>query len=641
MCGFVASVSSRERVSAEALRRATKKLRHRGPDAERVWVPEHGRVGLGHARLSIIDLTTGDQPIAGEDGGLHIVVNGEFYGFEAIRAELESQGHTFRTRSDSEIALHLYEDLGARCLHRLRGEFAFAIWDERDGVLFAGRDRFGIKPLYYALHNGACHVASEIKALAELGVTLRWDREAVVDLHSGVMNAPDRSAFDGIYQVPPGCYLISDGTRASIHSYWDWDYPTADQTRLDRDPQEWVERVRTVLEESIRLRLRADVPVACYLSGGVDSCAVLGIASRLSPRPLRAYTLSFDHADYDERALAEEQAKLCGAEFFPIDIRAEHLAEHFADAVYHAERPFANAHAVAKFFLSRAVRDSGGKVVLTGEGADEVFAGYPFFRRDMLLHNTQGQDPEALKALLARLNETNRVAQGLLMPRGASRSLENVKRILGFVPTIMEAWAQDGGAMSGLLSEDFKAQFRDRDTFRAVLSHLDIERQLKGRDAVNQSLYLWAKTALPNYILSNLGDRMEMAHSVEGRLPFLDHHLVAEATRMPISMKIHGMTEKYVLREAARPVLSESAFKRQKHPFLSPPSTLQLEGGLFALVQDTLRGSALEKAGLYDRKRVVGLLDAIPGMDPGRRAGIDPGLMVMTSMCLLHQRLGL
>jgi asparagine synthase (glutamine-hydrolysing) len=641
VCGIVASVSSRGGISADHLIRATKTLRHRGPDAQRVWVPEHGRVGLGHARLSIIDLTTGDQPIEGEDGALRIVANGEFYDFEAIRGELEAGGHVFRTRSDSEVALHLYEDLGARCLHRLRGEFAFAIWDERDGVLFAGRDRFGIKPLYYALRDGACHLASEVKALSALGVPLRWDREAVYDLHRGIMHAPDRSTFAGIHQVPPGCYLITDGTRASVHPYWDWDYPTADRTRFDRHPGEWVKQLRGALDEAVRLRLRADVPVACYLSGGLDSCSVLGIASRLSPRPLRAYTLSFDMADYDERAIAEEQAKLSGAEFFPIDIRSEHLADHFADAVYHAERPFVNAHAVAKFLLSRAVRDSGVKVVLTGEGADEVFAGYPFFRRDMVLHNTEGQDPETAKGLLARLDEANRVSQGLLLPRGVPRALESVERVLGFVPTIMETWAQQGETMSGLLAEDFKGPLRDRDTFRAVLSHFDVERQLKGRDAVNQALYLWAKTTLPNYILSNLGDRMEMAHSVEGRLPFLDHHVVAEVTRMPIAMKIQGMTEKYVLREAARPVLTGAVFRRQKHPFLSPPSTLQMDGGLFGLVQDTLRGSALERTGLYDRGKVVSLLDRIPKMDVGTRTAVDPGLMMITSMCLMHQRLGL
>ena len=641
MCGIVASVSSQGRVSGEALLRATQRLRHRGPDAQRVWVPPHGRVGLGHARLSIIDLATGDQPIASEDESLRIVANGEFYGFEAIRQELESAGHRFRTRSDSEIALHLYEDTGARCLHRLRGEFAFALWDERDGLLFAGRDRFGIKPLYYALHEGACHLASEVKALAELGVPLRWDDDTVFDLHRGLMHPPTRTTFAGVHQVPPGSYLITDGSSARVLPYWDLDYPAADRTGWDRSPHEWVERLSGVLEEAVRLRLRADVPVACYLSGGLDSCAVLGLASRLASRPLHAYTLSFDHADYDERALAEEQAKLSGAEFHPIDIRAEHMADHISDAVYHAERPFANAHVVAKFLLSRAVRDSGVKVVLTGEGSDEVFAGYPFFRRDMILHNTEGQDPATAKGLLARLDAANKVSQGLLMPSGAGGPIESVRRVLGFVPTLIETWDQQGATMSGLLNGELRARYQARDTFRVVLNHLDVERQLAGRDAVNKSLYVWAKTALPNYILSNLGDRMEMAHSIEGRLPLLDHEVASVVAQMPIALKINGMTEKFVLREAARPVITDAVYRRQKHPFLSPPSTLQTTGGLHGLVQDTLRGAALERTGLYDRQRVLALLDRIPTMDAGTRTSVDPALMWLTSTCLLHERLGL
>jgi len=205
----------------------------------------------------------------------------------------------------------------------------------------------------------------------------------------------------------------------------------------------------------------------------------------------------------------------------------------------------------------------------------------------------------------------------------------------------METWAQQGEAMSALLEPGFRERYRDRDTFRVILSHLDVERQLAGRDPVNQSLYIWAKTALPNYILSNLGDRMEMAHSIEGRLPFLDHEVVAEVARMPVAMKIQGMTEKFVLREAARPFITDTVYRRQKHPFLSPPSTLQTHGGLHGLMQDTLRGSALERTGLYDAGKVRELLERIPTMDVPARTRVEPALMWMTSLCLLHERLAL
>jgi asparagine synthase (glutamine-hydrolysing) len=638
MCGIVAAVSRTGGVSADALRRATKRLDHRGPDAQHVWVDPRGAAGLGHARLSIIDLTTGDQPIANEDGRFHIIHNGEFYDFERIRCDLEKRGHRFTTKSDSEIALHLYEDEGPRSLHTLRGEFAFAIWDARDHTLFAGRDRFGIKPLYYTAHRGAVYLASEVKSFIELGVPLTWDLETLYDIHY-VTHKPDRTLFSGVYQVPPGHYLKTDGEQVHIVPYWDWDYPVASDVIATRDPREYVEEFTQKFEDAVRVRLRADVPVACYLSGGIDSCAVLGVASKLSPNPIRAYTLSFDHADYDERAIAEAQSALSGAEFRKIDIRSEHTADHFADALYHAERPFANAHVVAKYLLSRAVREDGIKVVLTGEGSDEILAGYPHFRRDAVLYGDNTFDTDTKTQLLAQLEAANRVSAGTLLPTPGTQGLESVRRALGFVPSQLEAWAGIGNGLLTLASDEFKAGFANRDTHHELMASLDVTRQMAGRDVVNQSLYVWAKTMLPNYILSNLGDRMEMAHSVEGRLPFLDHNVVEAVARMPVSMKINGMTEKWLLRQSAKPVITDTVFKRQKHPFLSPPATQQQEGRLFTMLQDTLRSGLLDGPGIYDRKKVVSMLDAVPNMDTAGRNRADAALMWMSSICLLHQQL--
>ena len=640
MCGIVAAVSKQGGIREQPLARAAHRLRHRGPDAQHVWVSPDGRAGLGHARLSIIDLETGDQPIANEDRRLHLVANGEFYDFERIRQDLERDGHVFGTRSDSEIALHLFEDRGPRAVHSLRGEFAFAIWDARDGHLFAARDRFGIKPLYYTIHDGTFYLASEVKAFAELGVPLQWDRETLYDVHF-VSHPPDRTLFRGVYQLPPACSLLTDGEQVRVMPYWDWDFPPGVPNHdAPIDEREWVERLHASFEEAIRLRLRADVPVACYLSGGIDSCAVLGFASRISPRPLRAYTLAFDHADYDESGLAQDQARLSGAEFCRVDIRSELLADHFSDAIYHAERPFANAHAVAKYLLSRAVRDSGVKVVLTGEGSDEIFAGYPFFRRDLVLYGSNGLDPAEKTRLLAELDAVNRVSSGTLMPQG-STALKSVEQALGFVPSNLESWAQIGAGLLSVTTDSFHTEFCGRDTLRVMLGCLDVERQLAGRHAVNQALYIWGKTMLPNYILSNLGDRMEMAHSVEGRLPFLDHGVAELAARMPVSMKIKGMTEKYVLREAARPVLTEAVYARQKHPFMSPPATFQRDGRLYTCLQDTLRSRALDGPGIYDRARVTKLLDAIPSMDGPGRARADALLMWMSSLCHLADRMRL
>ena len=241
-------------------------------------------------------------------------MNGEFYGFEAIQRELEEKGHRLRTRSDSEIALHLYQDLGTHCLHRLRGEFAFVLWDQAHRTLFAGRDRFGIKPLFYAVHNDTLFIASEVKALFAAGVPARWDIESVhnsVDLGG----SPIRTLFEGVFQVPPGHYLLASERHLQLARYWDFDYPRAGANGRPRSEQEYAEEFRQELDEAVKIRLRADVPVGCYLSGGLDSCAVLGLAAPHHPEPIRAFTLTFDRGDYDEGPIAREMAARVGASF--------------------------------------------------------------------------------------------------------------------------------------------------------------------------------------------------------------------------------------------------------------------------------------------------------------------------------------
>jgi asparagine synthase (glutamine-hydrolysing) len=413
MCGIVALFSRRDPIKAEVVQRATQCLYHRGPDGQRQWLSADRRVALGHARLSIIDLQTGDQPIASEDERTRIVVNGEFYGYEAIQRELERSGHRLRTRSDSEIALHLYEDLGVHCLHQLRGEFAFVLWDETNRRIFAARDRFGIKPLFYAFHGETIYFASEVKALFAAGVPARWDAESVY--HSVEYGGHQtRTLFDGVFQVPPGHYLLATDTHVQLNRYWDFDYPPANGHAVQRSDADYRAEFRHTLEEAVRIRLRADVPVGCYLSGGLDSGSVLGLAARHHPQPIRAFTLTFDHAEYDEEMQAKEMARRAGAEFFPIPIRQDDLADNFADAILQSETLCFNAHGVAKYLLSRAVRDAGYKVVMTGEGSDEILGGYAHFRRDMLLYNQAGQDPVAIAGLLEDLERLNPVSRGLL-----------------------------------------------------------------------------------------------------------------------------------------------------------------------------------------------------------------------------------
>ena len=619
MCGIVAIFSPKSPISTATLEKATKSLGHRGPDGQCYWVSADRQVGLGHARLSIIDLTTGDQPIANEDGTRQIIVNGEFYDYETIQKELEQAGHRLKTRSDSEIALHLYEDLGAHCLNRLRGEFAIVIWDGVNRTLFAARDRFGIKPLFYAFHEGALYFASEVKALFAAGVPARWNGESIYDAVD-FGGHQTRTLFDGVFQIPPGHYLVATDKRIQLNRYWDFDYPRTTDPIPQRSDAEYAEEFRQVLEESVRIRLRADVPVGCYLSGGIDSCAILGLAARHHSQAIRAFTLRFDRPEYDEGEVAKEMAAKVGAEFLPIPVRLEDLADHFCDAIAQSEVLCVNAHGVAKYLLSRAVRDAGYKVVLTGEGSDEILGGYLHFGRDMMLSNKLSPAPFAS------------------MPANGNGPLDGIKRVLGFIPSWIQTASAQSAKVHAVFADEFMQKFNGREGFRSLLNDLDVSGQLTGRAPLHQSLYLWSKTRLPNYLLTILGDRMEMAHSVEGRVPFLDHRLIEVIRSQPVTQKIRGATQKYVLREAVRDAVTETVYRRPKHVFQSPPATLNPQGRFNTLVQDTLRGPVLSSIPFFDQRKVVNMLDTMHNGGEGLCISNDHVLLTALSACVLHER---
>jgi asparagine synthase (glutamine-hydrolysing) len=636
MCGIVAMVTRREALDRTALERAVRAMHHRGPDERQTWISADGRAGLGHARLSIIDLDSGTQPIANEDGSLQIVVNGEFYDFERIRAELEAQGHRFRTRSDSEIALHLYEQHGLRFFEELRGEFAFVLWDARNRTLLAARDRFGIKPLLYAVQGETLYVASEAKAIQAAGVPLSWDEGSFFHCMQLQYTHFDRTLFDGIYQVRPGHFLLATDGHVQCHRYWDQDYPRAEDTPASaRDPVALTEIFRAKLDEAIRLRLRADVPVACFLSGGLDSASVAGIATQQLGRPLACFTICFDDEDYDEFPIAEETAKLIGAEFHPFRASRSDLLASLPDAIHHAEGLVVNGHLAAKFLLSQRVRDAGYKVVLSGEGSDEMLAGYPHFRADLWSHDADNPDSAGL---LERLWDTNVVSSGLLLPEGDTLPLGRLSTVLGFSPSFLQTKASLGLRNLALLSRDFGGRFAGRDPFDVLLLGIDHAGQLAGRHRLNQSAYLWLKIAFPNYLLRMLGDASEMAHSVEGRLPFLDHHLARFAHSLPMDLKIRGDTEKAILRDAARPVLTERVYARQKKALFTPPLSGNEHTGVETLFQDILRGSALAAVPFYDQKKIVEVLDRLPSMSVRERIATDPSLMMALSASVLQER---
>ncbi len=631
MCGIVAIFNNDKPVNADALHRAVDALIPRGPDEQNSWFSPNGSVALGHARLNIMDPETGTQPIASEDGKRHIIHNGEFYDFERIRKELESQGNKFRTRSDSEIALHLYQEMGAACLEHLRGEFAFVIWDEENETLFAARDRFGIKPLFYVEDGDGLKLASESKALFTAGVPAAWDQESVFQ-NLFFSFDQDRTLFRGIKQLSPGHYLIAKRGNVTVKRYWDVGYPKANSVHPQISETECIEAVRSMLDEAIRLRMRADVPVGCYLSGGVDSSSVLGIASRYSEGKLTAFTIAFDHPDFDESGPARRMAEFAGAEFRPIPVKSTDFADVFYESVWKGEMIHYNAHGAARYHLSRAVSREGYKTVIGGEGADELFAGYDFSSQAVLAGGSSGI--AKYSRMLARLFQPKTETERRIA--ATSPWLARLSHILAFPPHLTDYVAEKFDSLHSIIAPEFAAQFPQRDPYREFFRQFDYRKTLLGREPAKQILYLWMKSLFVNYVLA--AERLDMANAVEVRLPFLDHKLFDYASSIPVSMLAKGGTLKYLLREAVKPYITDEVYRGLKQPFLAPPTTRRKDDAMFVMLQDILRSESFASVPFFDRSAIIKMLDGLGTMDETARASMDPLLFMMASVGVLHER---
>ncbi|WP_342026026.1 asparagine synthase (glutamine-hydrolyzing) [Cytobacillus pseudoceanisediminis] len=635
MCGIVGIYSKQASISTDALNIATKSLQHRGPDKQKLWVSDNKQVGLGHARLSIVDLITGDQPLNNENDQLHLVVNGELYDYERIQRELQERGHTLNTQSDSEIILHLYEEEGISLIDQLRGEFAFILYDEKEGKLIAARDRFGIKPIFYAWKDDVLYLASEVKALFAAGIPAQWDHQSYYQ-HLFLCMDQDRTLFEGVHQIPPGHILIANKQDFQIKKYWDLDYPLHDDVSVKRTEEDFIEELKYVMDESVRLRMVADVPIGCFLSGGIDSSAVLGMAVPHYLDKIRAFTVTFDHEAYNEGKVARETAEWAGADYFPISLSQNDFAQHIEEAVWHGETIGHNAHGVARFLQSRAVQKSGYRVVLSGDGADELFSGYIYSRLDHVMSNVEGLSEKDQYKRLEELSLKNPAFRHLLFPTKKTESAKILEPMLGSAPSWIQAMEISRSPFKSLLNPDFSASFRDFEPSRALLNSMDIKGQLSNRTHLHQGMYTWTKSILPNQIL--FADRLEMANGLEVRMPLLDHKLFEVVRKMPTNMLIRGLKEKYALREAAKSFITETVYNRKKQPFTAPHSTLDPNNPLYEMIQDTLRSNVVQENPFFNPIAIKTLLDSIPKLDYRTRIILDPVLMLLMSTFILHKR---
>ena len=581
------------------------RLRHRGPDGTGFLTRE--RVGFAHARLSIIDLATGDQPIHNEDETVWVVFNGEIFNYIELRADLERRGHRFYTQSDTEVIVHLYETYGEDFVRHLNGQFAIALWDARAERLVLARDRTGIRPLFYTTAAGRLLFASEVKALfAVNGVERRLDPIALAQIFTYWAPIGDRSVFAGVHSLPPGHVLVAEGGTTRTTCYWDWDFPD-EPIRPDRSIDECAEELRALLTDAVRIQLRSDVPVGAYLSGGLDSSVITAIIHRDTDTPLRTFSLTFEDAEFDESAHQRELVDALGTRHSQIRCTRADIGAAFPRTLWHGEAPIVRTAPTPLMLLSGLVRAEGYKVVLTGEGADEVFAGYDLFKE------------ARLRRLMARAPQS---------PRGAAL-LRNLYPWLKHSPAASGAFAQrffaEGADRIGepyfahiprwtttrriarFFSRDLEASIGDWDPYAAITATLPSG---NGRwPPLDRDQYVEAHTLMSGYLLNSQGDRMAMANSIEGRFPFLDHRVIEFANRLPPRYKLNGLTEKFVLKRAMTGVLPDAIRRRTKQPYRAPDSeSFFRDGRPVNYVAELLDERRVAGAGYFDPRAVNALV---------------------------------
>jgi asparagine synthase (glutamine-hydrolysing) len=634
MCGIAGIWSPDSTPERDQLQSMITLLSHRGPDGQGIWA--RGPIGLAHARLAIIDVAGGAQPMHDADDGVHLVFNGEIFNYIELRAELREMGHRFRTSSDTEVLLHAYQAFGDAFLQRLNGQFAIGLWDERRQRLLLARDRVGIRPLFWTRVDQRLAFASEAKALLALPeVPRRFDAAGLASTFGWWSPMAPHSAFEGIQSLPPGHYMVVDATGDRIASWWDWEFPE-DDPRAPVDEEALADELHALLTDAVRLQLRSDVPVGAYLSGGLDSSIITSIIRNHTRSDLRSFSLTFDDAEYDERAEQQIMVDHLKTQHSAISCSRQDIAATFARTVWHAETPLVRTAPAPMLRLADSVRAAGYKVVLTGEGADELFGGYDIFKE------------AKIRRFVAQLPESPK----------RRRAVERLYPYLTHSPATSKTLSHSFFTTSRVGSEDacFAHQTRLTATRRTwAFFTQDMQAQLVRHDPAEQlrrqlpaAFYRWqpmardqyveASTLMSGYLLAAQGDRMAMAASIEGRYPFLDTRVIAFASALPSRLKMRGLYEKLLLRKAFAHELPPSIAQRTKQPYRSPDSASFFNAGqALPWVSDLLQADRLRDAGVFD-PAAVGRL--VTKCSAGRAIGFADNMAFVgvLSTMLLHEK---
>ncbi len=578
------------------LRNMLTRIKHRGPDESGIYLSDE--VGMGSVRLSIIDLSTGTMPLANADESLWIVFNGEIFNYIELKEELLAKNHTFKTNSDTEVIVHLYEEYGPKFLNKLNGQFAIAIWDKNKQELFLARDRVGIRPLFYTTVGDSFVFASEIKSILEFpDFNPKLSAKALSEFFTFWTSLSSNTAFEGVFELPPGSYMTINETSKTIKSYWELPITKPNDYTFNT-AEEAAKEFETIFTDAIKLRLRADVQVAAYLSGGLDSSITTSFIKKITPDSLRTFSIGFTEKDFDESSFQNIARDYFETEHSGVTCSPKDISETFKSVVWHSEAPLLRTSPAPMSILAKSVRDHNIKVVITGEGADELFGGYNIFKETKIKH-FWAKDPKSkyrpllLKKLYPYIPQISKANSNILKMFFGYKLNETASPIYSH----LLRW-NNTSRINNYLSKDFKESIEGYDAISKIEEQLD--NKLEGYDYLIKAQWIELNFFMSKYLLSSQGDRMGMANSVEGRYPFLDHRVIEFCMKLNPDLKLNGLNEKYLLKKMMKGRLPESILNRSKQAYRAPIRSTFFSEEMPVYLKDMLSEEKITEFGIFN-----------------------------------------
>jgi asparagine synthase (glutamine-hydrolysing) len=636
MCGIAGIYCRQSSLSdpVAIVKRMLSCIWYRGPDESGIYLNK--QIVLGSVRLSIIDIHSGKQPMSSEDGKYWIVFNGEIYNYIELKAELIQLGYKFISESDTEVLLHAFIHYGQECLNKLTGQFVFAIWNNESEELFIARDRMGIRPFFYTWVEDKLIFGSEIKAIFEYSsIKAEIDPLSISQIFTFWTTITPRTYFQGIYELPPGHYLKVTYKHTVIQPYWELKFPIGSEGQFKGSLREAAEELEKLLTDAVRLRLRADVPVAAYLSGGIDSSATTALIKKVEPTTLQTFSIGFEDSEFDETPYQQEVSKYLDTRHNTFTCSREDIGYYFPQVVWHTEIPVLRTAPVPMFCLSRKVKENNIKVVITGEGADEILAGYDIFKEGIIREFWSRQPDSKYRPLLLW-----KLYPYLAQFKDKNKNM--LKFFFGYQLKDLNSpfyshtlrWKNTSN-LQNLFASDLKETLHNYNQYEELLKMLPPDFEHYNR--LNKSQWLETVIFMSGYLLSSQGDRVSMANSVEGRYPFLDHHVVEFASTLPNDYKMHGLNEKYILKRMMNERLPDSILKRPKQAYRSPIASSFMSSTAKEYTMDLLSESDIRLTGMFSITGVQKLLNKLTNNEVSTEMENMALTGILSSQMLYHQ----